>query len=270
MMTATNSSTPATPSTSALSNTSTISPVRQWASLVRAEFTLLRRNLVQAAYAVVLPLAVPFLFLPIANEPFFQGSMGMVLSLILVTGLIFVSYYTPLSAAVNRREDQVLTRLRAGEVGDLSILNALAVPGSALGILMTIGMLAISAPALGMPMPKNIALLALTLVATIILFILGGLATTIVTRTAESAQISSMPFLLALMIGPLANALDGVLPDAAVRILELIPTAATAELVSVAWFGDDGGIAQPLIVLGAWVVILALIIKSKFRWSRRA
>lgn len=71
--------------------TRTVSAFSQWAALAKAEFTLLRRNTVQVMYAIALPLAVPLLFIPLANNAEMDEQLGMVVALILAIGLVFVS-----------------------------------------------------------------------------------------------------------------------------------------------------------------------------------
>ena len=248
----------------------TTTAASRWASLTRAEFTLLRRNGLQVIYAIALPLATPFLFRPLADVEGLSGGLGMLVSLILAVGLSFVSFYNTLSAAVNRREDQVLTRLRAGEAGDATILAALVSPGFFLGLVMSVGMIAVSMAILDLPVPANIPILALTLVATVVLFLLAGLATTIITRTAESAQITSLPVIMFLMLGPSLVSFRDSLPGTLARIGDAIPTTAMTDVLSIAWFGGElAETARPLAVIGGWIILTAIMIRTRFRWSRR-
>lgn len=246
-----------------------ISAFKQWRSLTRAEFTLLRRNALQVSYAVAMPLVVPLMFLPMKDLVGSAG-LGALVTMILTLGLIFVSFYNTLSAVVNRREDQVLTRLRAGEVRDWTILAALSSPGLFLGLLMSVGMMIVSIVALALSIPANIPLLAVAIMATVVLFLLLGLATAAKTRTAESAQITSLPVMLLLTIGPAVVSLGSFIPDYLVRIAEFIPTTAMTHVVSIAWFGGDMGSAlKPLAIILGWIVLTAVFVKRSTRWSKR-
>lgn len=251
-------------------DTRTTSTLTQWIALTKAEFILLRRNVLQVMYAIAMPLAVPLLFMPMAQEESMADSLGVLVALILVIGLAFVSYYNTLSAAVNRREEQVLTRLRAGEVGDRTILAALVSPGFFLGLVMSVGMFAIAILALNLRVPANIPLLAACVTATVVLFLFAGLATTIFTRTAESAQITSLPVLVLLTLGPSLVLLREVLSDTLATVTEYIPTTAMTDVISVAWFGGDiADTVKPMAILGGWIVLTVMIVATKFRWSRR-
>lgn len=250
--------------------TRTVSAFSQWAALAKAEFTLLRRNTVQVMYAIALPLAVPLLFIPLANNAEMDEQLGMVVALILAIGLVFVSYYNTLSAAVNRREEQVLTRLRAGEVGDSTILTSLVTPGLFLGLVMSVGMFAVAVAALDLPIPTNISLLAACVIVTVVLFLLAGLVTAIYTRTAESAQITSLPVIMVLTVGPSLLTMRSLMNDRLATITEYVPTTAMADVMATAWFGADiADATKPMLILIGWVVATAMIVATKFRWSRR-
>ena len=250
--------------------TRTVSAFSQWTSLTKAEFTLLRRNTMQVMYAIALPLAVPLMFTQMAKREGIGEFLGMFVALILAIGLTFVSYYNTLSAAVNRREEQVLTWLRAGEVGDGTILASLVSPGFFLGLIMSVGMFAVAIAVLDLPIPTNIPLLAACVTATVVLFLLAGLATTIFTRTAESAQITSMPVIMLLTLGPGLIPMRNILNDTLTTVTEFIPTTAMADVMSIAWFGGDlADAGKPMAILVGWIVLTAMIVATQVRWSRR-
>lgn len=171
---------------------------------------------------------------------------------------------------MNRREEQVLTRLRAGEVGDSTILTSLVTPGLFLGLVMSVGMFAVAVAALDLPIPTNVPLLAACVIVTVVLFLLAGLATTIFTRTAESAQITSLPVIMVLTVGPSLLTMRSLMNDTLATITEYVPTTAMADVMATAWFGADiADATKPMLILIGWAVATAMIVATKFRWSRR-
>ncbi len=247
--------------------TPTISSYSQWKSLSRAEFTLLRRNSLQLFYALIMPLLAPFIFRGLSEVEGVDGLLTMVVTMIALFGLVFVAYYNPLSALVNRREESVLQRLRAGEVSDRTILVAMATPGFTIGLLMALATIAISVPVLNLDVPANIPLLVVTLVVTACLFILMAGATAAYTRTAESAQITSMPFIMIVFIGAVVPLLNE--SSTLYQVGQFLPTAPIAAFIEVAWFGNGQNLGQPTAILVAWIVIAAATFRSKFRWAKR-
>lgn len=252
-------------------DTPRVSPFSRWASLTKAEFVLLRRNALQLFYALIMPLAAPFLFRDLADVEGVHGLLASVITLIVLFGLVFVAFYNPLSAIVNRREESVLQRLRGGEVSDATILTSVSAPGFLIGVLMAFATIAISVPALGLDIPVNIPLMIATILVTAAMFVVMAFATSISTRTAESAQITSMPFIILVFLG----AAVPLMPDTTLTLYQIgqfLPTAPVAELLSASWFGpvDFAELGQPLLILLAWTVLPALYAAKRFRWAKRS
>ena len=241
----------------------------RFGSLIRAEFILLRRNSIQLFYAFIMPIAAPFLFRSLSEDEGVDGILAATVTMILLFGLVFVSYYNPLSAIVTRREQSVLLRLRAGEVSAPTILTAIAAPGFIIGLLMAAATIAVSVQALDLPVPTNIPLILLTLVLTVTMLIVFAYATAIVTRTAESAQITSMPIIMIALLGaavPLLPESDSLLYEAA----QFLPTAPVAELLAAGWFGPADDLVRPILIIVAWIALAALYCMKSFRWAKRA
>ena len=80
------------------------------------------------------------------------------------------------------------------------------------------------------------------------------------TRTVESAQITSMPLMLASMVGSgIAVPLE-VMPDRAVTVLELLPLTPVMTLVRGGWTGDLSAYETigPLMTALAWTALGAV------------
>jgi ABC-2 type transport system permease protein len=103
------------------------------------------------------------------------------------------------------------------------------------------------------------------------------------TRSAESAQLTSLPLILLASVGPMVNTVPD-LPGWLKDLLALTPGAAMSDLIRVGWFGLDGpdatettlSFAQtwgqafgPLLVLAAWLVLAITLARRSIRWEPR-
>lgn len=249
--------------------------------LAAAELSLLRRNRMQLGTAIVLPLALPFFFLPLAQN----GASGAALAGVLGTGfvvvLLFVVYYNLLSAYVARRQDLVLKRLRTGEASDATVLAATATPALLLAAVMITLTTALSIPLLDLPLPENPLVLALGLGLGAVMLVPLALVTANITRTVESAQVTSLPAMAVLMIGAGGILPLDLLPEWAARLITFMPSAPITALVRLGWLGIDAdgaavaGADAWLLTAGqtgillAWTLVGALIVREHFRWEPR-
>ena len=125
---------------------------RRVLGLTRTNTTVLVRNRLNLFYAFVLPL------LPLGL--LFLGERGDVtagianVTLVLMMALVFPVYYNVLSMVVTRRDELVLKRLRTGEARDAEILLAIAAPGTAITLIVTMLTVPLGAAA-GLPLPVN-------------------------------------------------------------------------------------------------------------------
>lgn len=258
-----------------------MNPLRQWRSLARAELTLLLRNRMQLVTGLVLPLALPFLLLPLRRNGMLDAQSGALVTATFILFIqIFVVYYNLLSSYVARREELVLKRLRAGACPDWVVLAGTAVPAVAMALLQTVVLSLVAALVLGISLPVNWPLLVLTVLLACVTFTLLALLTTAITRTVESAQITCLPFLAVLVLGSGTAVPLSVLPGWAQTICSFIPTAAMTELSSLSWLGlrDGQPISVPeawlaalpqLGIMLAWVVLSGILARSYFRWEPR-
>jgi ABC-2 type transport system permease protein len=255
--------------------------LRRTASLSRWNWTLLTRNRLALLYAIVMPL-LPLLLLLTGERGAEAGGASSITTMFLVAGL-FPVYYNILAQFVSRRDELVLKRMRTGEVRDTELIVSIAVPG----VLSALAIAAISVPvaaALGQSLPVNPVLYVVGAVLSVTMFTAFAYWTAAWTRSAEAAQLTSLPIILLVSAGPLISAIPDM-SDALRNIIELTPGAAMSELVRAGWFGLDGPEAtktslefadtwkagvQPISTLLAWTVVGVSLAKRSMRWEPRS
>ncbi|MPQ98795.1 ABC transporter permease [Modestobacter sp. I12A-02628] len=250
-------------------------------ALATAETRLLLRNRTAVVNSVLLPLllvaAIPFLGI---GEDIAGFGPTLVISGAAVA-LVFLVYYNTVTTFVARREDLTLQRMRTGELTGLEVLVATAAPSVliALGqVLLTgVGVLAIGR----WEAPTEYVLPLVALFAGAVLVVLLGAVSTAFTRTPESAQVTTFPFvMIALLLSGLMIPLASM-PDQLAQVARLLPMTPVVELLRLglagqAWDGatvDAAGAwaagLQPLGVLVAWLLLGSLAARRWFRWAPR-
>lgn len=265
----------ASPTTSETRSTRT----RRFTSLVRAETTILLRNRTAVFTAVALPFMMSF---ALASFDMEGMSLGAVLTMMLIsTSLLFVVYFTLVTSLVARREQHTLKRLVAGEPTQLEILLAPAAPLWALMVVQSaIG--AIGAAVLGTELIHPLAL---------VLAIIGGATTwtalavisASLTRTVESAQLTTMPLLMISILFSGFSIPLAVFPETLQTIAHWLPMTPVIDLISLAYLGKgvDGtavtGFAQfgtaaleMLLPLAIWTAVAIVLGMRIFRWDARS
>jgi ABC-2 type transport system permease protein len=121
---------------------------------------------------------------------------------VFLTIMLFPVYYNVLSQFVNRRDELVLKRMRTGETRDGELIVSIALPGFVVAIVVGVLTVPIAA-ALGQRLPVNPVLYAGTLVVAAGMFTALAYWTAAWTRSAESAQLTSLPIMLLAAVGPL-------------------------------------------------------------------
>ena len=255
--------------------------LRRTASLTRWNATLLSRNRLALFYAAVMPLLpLGLLFTGERGSP--SVGAGAVVTMFLVIAL-FPVYYNVLAQFVSRRDELVLKRMRTGETRDAELLVSIALPGAVSALLL--GAVAIPiAAALDQPLPVNPLLYAALAVLAVIMFTAFAYWTAAWTRSAEAAQLTSMPIIILASLGPLTNSIPEM-ADWLRESLSLTPGAAMSDLVRIGWFGLDGPgateatltfaetwgqAAGPLIVIAAWTFVAVVLARRSMRWEPRA
>ncbi|WP_158579841.1 ABC transporter permease [Geodermatophilus marinus] len=252
------------------------SRARRIAALVGAETRLLLRNRTALVNSVALPLLL-VAFVPLVGD---VGGRGLVGTAVVVT-LVFLTYYNLVTTYVARREDLVLQRLRTGELSGPEVLLATAVPT----LLVTAGQVVLLAAGIAVlgrwTAPVDVVLPLLAVVLGAALMVVLATASTLFTRTPESAQITTLP----VVVG--ATALSGLffpltaLPEALATVARLLPLTPVVELLQLGLAGrtwDGAAVAGadlygaalvPLAVLVAWLLGAGALTARAFRWAPR-
>jgi len=231
--------------------------------LTRFNVILLSRNRLAFLYATVLPL-MPLLLLFTGDRGSRDLGESTITTLLLIVGL-FPVYYNVLSQFVSRRDELVLKRMRTGEARDGELLASIALPG-AVSALVVCALAVPIAVALDQRFPAQPLLYALAAVLAVIMFTAFAYWTAAWTRSAEAAQLTSMPIIFLSFLGSIAPQLDGVLHD----LVALTPGAALSELVRVGWFAEDGSGLVPLLVMAAWTAVAVALAGRSLRWEPRS
>jgi ABC-2 type transport system permease protein len=250
-------------------------------SLTRWNAVLLSRNRLAFVYAVVMPV-LPLLLLFTGDRGDPTVGAGAIVTMFLVTGL-FPVYYNVLSQFVSRRDELVLKRMRTGETRDGELLVSIALPGAISALVLSAVAVPIAA-AVGQPLPVNALLYVVLAVLSITMFTAFAYWTAAWTRSAESAQLTSLPIILLASLGPLGATASGM-SDWLREIVSLTPGAAMSELVRIGWFGFDGPDAtqatlsfsetwgqavHPLLTIVAWTYTAVVLAQRSMRWEPRS
>jgi ABC-2 type transport system permease protein len=241
-------------------------------SLGRAEVLLLRRNKTLLFTALLVPLGLVVALATAQEGRTDDAAAADMVSIFTGMVLLFVVYYTVLSASVARREEGVLQRLRTGEAADAEILTALALPGALVAVVQVLLFALVGGVVLSLPRPGNPVVVLAAILLGAVLFAVLALLTAVISRTVESVQITSLPVLaVCLAGGGLAVPLD-VMPDGLARIAQFTPLAPVLELARNGWV-EGAGLADTagrLGILLGWIVLGCVLIRTSFRWSPRA
>jgi len=244
-------------------------------ALGRAELTLLARNRTAVFVALLVPLSM-VMVMHSTLDRVGLGKSGLTVAGAALTGgvgmvLMQVVYMNLVSAYVARREELVLKRLRTGEVTDGEILAGTALPSVALALAQTVLMVLAGMFFFDLGAPKRPEVLALGLLLGVVL--LSGLAaaTSAMTRTVQTSQITTMPLFLVSMVGSGLFVPLEVLPDRVASVCELLPVTGVMTLVRAGWLGGAGGhelLGAGLTAL-AWTVLTVFAVRRWFRWEPR-
>ncbi|WP_193607651.1 ABC transporter permease [Nocardioides lijunqiniae] len=246
---------------------------RRVAGLARANVLLMTRNRLTLLYGLVLPL-LPLLLLLTGDRGDTAIGASAVTSALL-TALLFPVYYNILSLVVSRRDELVLKRLRTGETRDSELVVALSLPGVVIAVVLSVLTLVVGLVG-GLPTPANAPLYLLGMLVSSAMFVAFAFWTAAWTRTAESAQMTSLPVIALAVVGTMSAAF----PQRFAEIVERTPTGALRELVDVSWFGEDGArsvgfvdswaaAGEPILVLLGWTAVAVWLAARSLRWEPR-
>jgi ABC-2 type transport system permease protein len=246
---------------------------RRVAGLARAHLLLMTRNRLTLLYGLVLPLLPLLLLLSGDRGDTALGASAVTTALL--TALLFPVYYNILSLVVSRRDELVLKRLRTGETRDAELVVALSLPGVATAVVLSVLTLAVGLGA-GLPAPTNVPLYLVGTLVCAVMFVAFAFWTAAWTKTAEAAQMTSLPVITLAVIGTMSAAF----PQRFAEVVERTPTGALRRLVELSWFGEDGSRSvgfvdsavaggEPLLVLVAWTGVAVWLAARALRWEPR-
>ncbi|WP_328399016.1 ABC transporter permease [Streptomyces sp. NBC_00390] len=244
-------------------------------ALGRAELTLLARNRTALSVALLMPAAM-ILATKSTLDQMDLGKAGMSVAEAAMTSgigmvLLLVVHINLVSAYVARREELVLKRLRTGEVPDREILAGTALPAAGLALAQCVVMVVTGVAFLDVTAPERPELLvAGALLGTVLLAALAAL-TSAVTRTVESAQITTLPMFMISMFGSGLFVPLEVMPARLASVCELLPLTGVMTLVRAGWLGGADGSepAGAAVTALAWTVLSVFAVQRWFRWEPR-
>ncbi|GAA3373018.1 ABC transporter permease [Streptomyces sannanensis] len=244
-------------------------------ALGRAELTLLGRNRTALFTALALPALMTFSFSTAVREMDLEAA-GLTAATVLLPGsivlvLLFAVYSTLTGAYVARREELVLKRLRTGELSDLEILAGTALPAVVTGLAQCVLLAVGGALALDAPAPASPLLMIAGVVLGMTLVVALAAASSGLTRTSETAQLTVLPLVLVSALGSGVVAPLELFPDRLASALELLPMSPVVALIRDGWTGgaDAGESLKHLAVGLAWALITVFAVRRWFRWEPR-
>ncbi|MER6558316.1 ABC transporter permease [Streptomyces sp. NPDC001027] len=245
------------------------------AALGRAELTLLGRSRSTLALALFVPLVLP-VSLAQAVDGMDVAGVGLTAGLVLLPAaigfsLLFGVYQALSSVYTARREELVLKRLRTGELRDAEILCGSALPILVTGLAQSLVLVAGATVLLDVPAPKAPQLAVLGLLSGLVMCAAFAALTAALTRTVESAQVTTAPLVLVSMAGSgMAVPLE-LLPDRLATFCELLPLSPVITLIRGGWTGSLsapealGALATALV----WTLLAVFAVRRWFRWEPR-
>jgi ABC-2 type transport system permease protein len=168
---------------------------------------------------------------------------------------------------VARREELVLKRLRVGELTDPEILLGASLPSVVVALGQMVLFAVVVGVVTGISLPSQPWFLVLGVVGGVAVFVLLAAASSAYTRTVEMAQVTSLPVLVACLLGSGVFFPASAMPSEVASVLRLLPLSPVLELLRAGW--DGGPVLQPMIVLAVWIGLGTYAVRRWFRWDPR-
>ncbi|MFE2294524.1 ABC transporter permease [Streptomyces sp. NPDC059452] len=248
---------------------------RRLTALARAELILLIRNRSAIFVALVLPVVMIFAIRSSLQQIDLAGT-GFSIAGVALTGgigivLVQVVYMTLVTGYVTRREELVLKRLRTGEITDREILTATALPAIALALLQCVLLVGAGAVAFDLTAPKRPELFLLGLVVGLVMMSALAAATSAVTRTVQTSQLTTLPLFFVSLFGSGIFVPLEIFPDRLASMMELLPLTGVMTLVRHGWLGgaESGDLVTAGVAALAWTALAVFAVQRWFRWDPR-
>jgi ABC-2 type transport system permease protein len=255
--------------------------LNRFRSVSTAELRLFGRNRSALFSALIMPLILAGAIAGAGIEDSGVSAAALVVTSLLGYVLLAAVYYNLVTTYVTRREELVLKRLRAGELSDTEILTGIATPMVVVALAQMVVFVLVGAVLFGLPVPVNVVLLIAGAVGGVVVFVLLAAASTEFTRTTEAAQVTTLPVMLACLVGSVIySSLDDA-PAAVVAVLRALPLTPVVDLLRLGWLGTTGTAAPtdftgvlnealvPAGILVAWIIVGVLTVRHRFRWEPR-
>ncbi len=254
---------------------STTTPAGRMRALARAEAALFLRNKGTLVAALFVPLVLPFSAWSAADGMDLKEaglSTGtVILPASVGFSLLFAVYAALVGVYTARREELVLKRLRTGELRDVEILTGSALPAVVTGFVQSVLLAVGCAVLLDLDAPPAPQLAVIGLLLGLVMCVALAALTASLSRTTESAQVTSLPLMLVSFLGSGITVPLEVLPDRLASFCELLPLTPVITLVRGAWTGDLSAYETlGAVVTGlAWTVLSVFAVRRWFRWEPR-
>jgi ABC-2 type transport system permease protein len=190
---------------------------------------------------------------------------GYVPSVVLVA-LITASLLSMPAALTGYRERGILRRMRTTPVPPSALLIAQTVLNAAAAVAGAVLAVAVGRIVWDVALPRHVPAYVVTLLLATLAGLALGAVITAVARTVKAAQAIGLAVFFPAMFAAGIYVPVRVLPEAARRVVELVPFGAAAQALNQA---ADG--AWPswthLGVLGVWTVVLMTVAARWFRWE---
>lgn len=242
-------------------------------ALAAVEVRTVLRNRTVAVSSVLIPIGLGLFWAYSFGDPD-PARSAVVISLQLAVVLGMGVYVTAAQTLVVRRQARVLKRMRTTALSDAQVLAGTLAPSLVLGLAQLV-VFAVIDVVFGVPLPADALPMALAVLGGLALVVTAAVATSIVTPSAERAQITTLPLVFVLLGAAIVLAIAP--PGTWWQALVVVPGAAVGQLTQLAmtgatWTPGIGGVPAVLpafVATVAWPVVLGVLARRRFRWDPR-
>jgi ABC-2 type transport system permease protein len=231
------------------------------------ELRIIFRNKTVLTGAVLMPIVMAAYIFYFGAEQMAGPSATAIMGglTIMIVALLGV-YLTATTTLATRRQELFLKRLRSGESSDTVIWLGMLTPIVAL-VSAQLAIIAVGFGSAGMDAPAQPLVVLGAALGFLALCATAGMLTSIYTPSAASAQITTLPFIFAVIGTFFWTGFD----DGFEALSRLTPGGALQNLLMAGWGAEplDASVAGAAVALLAWVVLPYLFAAKRFRWEKR-